>query len=90
LLPFFGFQLFFRFNVPLDWQDGDVSIRRRALDLIYALVTKSNVKPLVKELLNYLALAQGDLDFKADLTDKICLVVEKYLPPFIFDFLDSD
>ncbi len=61
-------------------KDADISIRRRALDLIYALVTKSNVKPLVKELLNYLALASGDVEFKSDLTDKICLVVEKYAP----------
>ena len=61
-------------------KDLDVSIRRRALDLIYALVTKSNVKTLAKELLTYLALTSGDSDFKADLTDKIVLVVEKYAP----------
>ena len=52
-------------------QDADISIRRRALDLIYALVTKNNVRALVKELLNYLALTSGDVEFKADLTDKV-------------------
>ena len=61
-------------------KDVDVSIRRRALDLIYALVTKSNVKTLAKELLTYLALTSGDSDFKADLTDKICMVVDKFAP----------
>jgi hypothetical protein len=61
-------------------KDADISIRRRALDLIYALVTKNNVKALVKELLNYLALTSGDLEFKADLTEKICLVVERFAP----------
>lgn len=61
-------------------KDADISIRRRALDLIYALVTKSNVRALVKELLNYLALASGDVEFKADLTEKICLVVDRFAP----------
>ena len=61
-------------------KDADISIRRRALDLIYALVTKNNVRALVKELLNYLSLTSGDTDFKADLTDKICTVVEKFAP----------
>ena len=61
-------------------KDLDVSIRRRALDLIYALVTKSNVKTLAKELLTYLALTTGDSEFKADLTDKIVVVVDKFAP----------
>jgi AP-1 complex subunit gamma-1 len=68
-------------NVIVDnLKDADISIRRRALDLIYALVTKNNVKALVKELLNYLALTSGDVEFKADLTEKICLVVERFAP----------
>lgn len=61
-------------------KDADISIRRRALDLIYALVKENNVKPLVKELLNYLALTSGDADFKTDLTEKICQVAERYAP----------
>ena len=61
-------------------KDADVSIRRRALDLIYALVTKSNIKTLAKELLTYLALTTGDSEFKADLTDKIVVVVDKFAP----------
>lgn len=35
-------------------RDGDISIRKRALDLVYCLVNVDNVKPLVKELLSYL------------------------------------
>mmetsp|Transcript_4683 Transcript_4683/g.9027 ORF Transcript_4683/g.9027 Transcript_4683/m.9027 type:complete len:878 (-) Transcript_4683:184-2817(-) len=61
-------------------KDGDISIRRRALDLIYALVTKNNVKALIKELLNYLAVTGGDSEFKTDLTDKICVVAERFAP----------
>jgi hypothetical protein len=30
----------------MHWQDSDVSIRKRALDLVYALVNESNVKVL--------------------------------------------
>ena len=61
-------------------KDADISIRRRALDLIYALVTKSNVKALVKELLVYLQVASADIEFRSDLTEKICSVVDKYAP----------
>ena len=61
-------------------KDLDVSIRRRALDLIYALVTKSNVKTLAKELLTYLALTTGDSEFKTDLTEKIVVVVDRFAP----------
>ena len=61
-------------------KDLDVSIRRRALDLIYALVTRSNVKTLAKELLTYLALTTGDSEFKTDLTDKIVVVVDRFAP----------
>jgi hypothetical protein len=40
-------------------RDADVSIRRRALDLVYALVNAENVRPLTKELLNYLVRERG-------------------------------
>jgi AP-1 complex subunit gamma-1 len=61
-------------------KDADISIRRRALDLIYALVTKANVVALVKELLNYLVSTTGDVEFKTDLTEKICVVIERFAP----------
>ena len=35
-------------------QDADVSIRRRALELVYALVNEANIRPLTRELLDYL------------------------------------
>jgi AP-1 complex subunit gamma-1 len=59
-------------------KDPDISIRKRALELIYALVNESSVKVLVRELLNYLLVA--DQEFKADLTEKLCFVAEKYAP----------
>ncbi|KAL2641623.1 hypothetical protein R1flu_009210 [Riccia fluitans] len=59
-------------------KDSDVSIRRRALELVYALVNQSNVKALTKELLEYLKVS--DQEFKSDLTAKICSLVQKFAP----------
>ena len=59
-------------------KDSDVSIRRRALELVYGLVNESNITALAKELLEYLLVA--DVEFKADLTHKICTLVQRYAP----------
>jgi len=56
-------------------QDADVSICKRALELVYLLVNDTNVKPLTKELVDYLEVS--DQEFKEDLTAKICSIVEK-------------
>ena len=44
-------------------KDADVSIRRRALDLIYALVNAQNVRILVRELLNFLLVSDVQVTF---------------------------
>ncbi|KAI4314294.1 hypothetical protein L6164_027217 [Bauhinia variegata] len=59
-------------------KDSDASIRKRALELVYILVNESNVKPLTKELIDYLEVS--DQDFKGDLTAKICSIVAKFSP----------
>ncbi|XP_043724501.1 AP-1 complex subunit gamma-2-like isoform X3 [Telopea speciosissima] len=59
-------------------KDSDASIRKRALELIFLLVNESNVKPLTKELIDYLEVS--DQEFKEDLTAKICSIVEKFSP----------
>ncbi|CAN0426057.1 unnamed protein product, partial [Hapterophycus canaliculatus] len=41
-------------------QDPDPSIRLRALDLIFQLVSRNNARALVAELLNYLVVAPSD------------------------------
>lgn len=62
-------------------KDGDVSIRKRALELVYALVTADNVRPLTKELLTYLSsLPPSDMDTRADVCGKIASVAEKFSP----------
>lgn len=63
-------------------KDSDASIRKRALELIYVLVNDSNVKPLAKELIDYLEVS--DPEFKGDLTAKICSIVEKFSPEKIW------
>ncbi|TVU27811.1 hypothetical protein EJB05_19312, partial [Eragrostis curvula] len=57
-------------------KDADASIRKRALELVFLLVNDTNAKPLTKELVDYLRVA--DPDFKGDLTAKICSILEKF------------
>lgn len=52
--------------------------RRRALELVYALVNEGNIKTLTKELLDYLKVS--DVEFKPDLTGKICMLVQRFAP----------
>ncbi|XP_021809698.1 AP-1 complex subunit gamma-2-like isoform X1 [Prunus avium] len=63
-------------------KDSDASIRKRALELVYVLVNESNVKPLTKELIDYLEVS--DEEFKGDLTAKICSIVAKFSPEKIW------
>ena len=44
----------------------------------YLLVNENNIRVLVRELVNYLLVA--DAEFKQDLTAKICIVVQKFAP----------
>ena len=59
-------------------KDTDISIRQRALDLIFQLVTDSNVEALTVELLNYLIIA--DADHKTDIVSRLMTLVEEYSP----------
>jgi AP-1 complex subunit gamma-1 len=62
-------------NIILDClRDGDISIRRRALELSYALVNEQNVRILVRELLAFLEIA--DDEFKFGMTTQISLAAE--------------
>jgi AP-1 complex subunit gamma-1 len=59
-------------------KDPDVSIRQRALELIYQLVNEQNVEALTGELLNYLIVAQTE--HKANLSSKITQIAERFSP----------
>lgn len=66
-------------NTILDClRDGDISIRRRALELTYALVNESNVRILIRELLAFLEIA--DNEFKLTMTTQICQAAERFSP----------
>ena len=66
-------------NIVLDClRDGDISIRRRALELSYALINESNVQVMVRELLAFLEVA--DNEFKLGMTTQICLAAERLAP----------
>jgi AP-1 complex subunit gamma-1 len=59
-------------------KDADVSIRRRALELVYALVNEDNVRSLAKEMLAYLAVA--DVESKPDVCAKIATSAARFAP----------
>ncbi|KAG8791594.1 clathrin associated protein complex large subunit [Ceratobasidium sp. 428] len=66
-------------NIILDClRDGDISIRRRALELSYALVNETNVRVLIRELLAFLEVA--DNEFKLGMTTQISLAAERFAP----------
>jgi len=65
-------------NIILDClRDGDISIRRRALELSFALINEANVRVLTRELLAFLEIA--DNEFKQGMTTKICIAAERCL-----------
>lgn len=59
-------------------KDPDVSIRQRALELIYQLTNEKNVVDLMREMLNYLVVATAEQ--KPALCSKIMDTVDKYSP----------
>lgn len=59
-------------------RDGDVSVRRRALDLIFVLVDETNSEEVVGELVASLASAPSAI--KEDMVVKIAILAEKYSP----------
>ncbi|XP_047130250.1 AP-1 complex subunit gamma-1 isoform X1 [Hydra vulgaris] len=59
-------------------KDPDISIRRRAIELSFALVNSSNIRSMMKELLSFLETC--DVEFKQYTTSNIISVAEKYAP----------
>ena len=58
--------------------DPDISIRRRALDLLYGMCDSSNAQDVVHELLEYLVVS--DFAIREELVLKIAILAEKYAP----------
>ena len=59
-------------------KDPDISIRQRALVLIYHLVNQENVESLTAELLNYLVLCPRE--HRADICTRVLRVVDRFSP----------
>ncbi|ORX98052.1 Adaptor protein complex AP-1 gamma subunit [Basidiobolus meristosporus CBS 931.73] len=59
-------------------RDPDISIRRRALELSFALINDSNVRVMIRELLSFLEVAETE--FKQSLASKIRISADRYAP----------
>ncbi|PRW60941.1 AP-2 complex subunit alpha-1-like [Chlorella sorokiniana] len=59
-------------------RDSDVSIRRRALDLLFIMCTPASSVEIVEELLSYLTLA--DYSMREELVLKTAVLAERFLP----------
>lgn len=62
----------------------DPSIRRRAMDVVSALVDEKNVESLVPEVLDYVRLA--DKEFRVDLVAKIYTAIQRFSPTLQWNF----
>ncbi|XWS71525.1 hypothetical protein CRYUN_Cryun03dG0145200 [Craigia yunnanensis] len=59
-------------------KDPDISIRRRALDLLYGMCDVTNAKDIVEELLQYMSSA--DFAMREELSLKAAILAEKFAP----------
>lgn len=57
--------------------DGDISIRRRSLELIFGIVNQQNIKLLTHELLNYLK-TEDDEELKFFITNQLSILCSKF------------
>jgi len=63
-------------QIQLSLKDQDISIRKRALDLLFVMADKTNAKVIVHQLLKYLQNAAYDM--REELVLKIAIIAEKF------------
>jgi len=63
-------------TIILSLRDKDISVRRRALDLLYSMCDVDNSELIVEELLRYLRVA--DYALREEMVLKIAILTEKY------------
>lgn len=82
LAPFANFSFLFVFlysAVSLrlaSRQDADISIRRRALDVLFVMADEENAADIVQELVTYLA--ASDAAIREEMVLKIAILAEKF------------
>lgn len=59
-------------------KDPDVTIRKRAMELSFALVNTQNIRTMMKELLTFLE--KSDNEFKVPCSSSIVISAERYAP----------
>ncbi|KAG8073123.1 hypothetical protein GUJ93_ZPchr0006g41796 [Zizania palustris] len=65
-------------QIIISLKDPDISIRRRALDLLYGMCDVTNAKEIVEELLQYLNTAEFAM--REELSLKAAILAEKFAP----------
>ncbi|KAK2497835.1 hypothetical protein MC885_019281 [Smutsia gigantea] len=60
----------------IDTTERDVSVRQRAVDLLYAMCDRSNAQQIVAEMLSYLETA--DYSIREEIVLKVAILAEKY------------
>ncbi|QPG74455.1 hypothetical protein FOA43_001785 [Brettanomyces nanus] len=65
-------------------KDGDISIRRRALELSFAIMNPQNIRMLTKELIKFLS--GSDDELKPYITTQLSLACYKYSPSLEWTF----
>ncbi|WOO83240.1 AP-2 complex subunit alpha-2 [Vanrija pseudolonga] len=63
-------------TIVLSLKDRDISVRRRALDLLYSMCDTSNAKEIVGELVRYLQVA--DYNLREEMVLKIAILTERF------------
>jgi AP-1 complex subunit gamma-1 len=59
-------------------KDPDVSLKRRAMELCFALINRTNIVEMIDELMQFLATCEPE--FKADCSSNMFIAMEKYAP----------
>jgi AP-1 complex subunit gamma-1 len=59
-------------------KDADVSIKRRAMELCFALINSNNVRTMTEDMLQFLSTCE--IEFKADCTSNMFLAMERFAP----------
>ncbi|RWS14031.1 AP-1 complex subunit gamma-1-like protein [Dinothrombium tinctorium] len=59
-------------------KDPDVSIRKKAMELCFALINSTNIRSMTKELISFLE--KADPEFKSICSSNLCICAEKYAP----------